>query len=114
MSNLVEHAERELKIAGLFDEDSDYGGMLGTAVLDLVKVFAEQGHSGFSAGMAIGVFTRLAQYDNLTPLTDNPEDWVEVADSLWQNRRKSSAFSTDGGRTYKVNGSDEVIETEKS
>ena len=43
--NLAKHAEYELRKAGLFDKDSDYGGMLGKAVMDIVKVFAKQGHS---------------------------------------------------------------------
>ena len=42
MSNLVDYAERELKLAGLFDKDADYGGMLGHAVLKMVKLFAEE------------------------------------------------------------------------
>ena len=32
-----------------FDQDSDYEGMLGTAVYEIIKVFAQQGHSGASA-----------------------------------------------------------------
>jgi hypothetical protein len=48
-----------LKNQGLFDEDSDYGGMLGEAVLELVKVFSKQGHSGFSAMLTKEMFYRL-------------------------------------------------------
>jgi hypothetical protein len=48
-----------LKNRGLFDEDSDYGGMMGEAVLELVKTFAEQGHSGFSAGMTRFLFNQV-------------------------------------------------------
>ena len=32
MSNLVKHAERELRKAGLFDQDSDYNGMIAEAI----------------------------------------------------------------------------------
>lgn len=48
-SGLCQHAKRELQLAGLFDQDSDYEGMLGTAVYEIIKVFAQQGHSGASA-----------------------------------------------------------------
>lgn len=101
--NLVPHARRELERAGLFREDSDYSGMLGDAVLDLVRVFAAQGHSGFSAHMAIDLFRRVASYDVLTPLTSDPSEWNEVGTDVWQNRRKSSCFSSDGGKTWKDN-----------
>ena len=47
--NLIQHAQLELKLAGLFNKDSDYGGEIGKAVLELVNVFEKQGHSGFSA-----------------------------------------------------------------
>ena len=49
-STLVTYARDELQRAGLFDEDSDYGGMLGEGALELVKLFSTQGHSGMSAG----------------------------------------------------------------
>jgi hypothetical protein len=100
--SLVEYAEKELRLAGLFDEDSDYGGMLGIAVLDLIKLFSDQGHSGFSAGMTVSIFDRLAQYKPLTPITDNPNEWVDHGEGIWQSTRDSEAFSDDGGKTYKL------------
>ena len=104
--NLTEHAKRELKIAGLFDKDSDYDGDLGKAVLELIKTFAKQGHSGMSAALTLEVFTKLARFQNLTPLTDNPDEWMNVTDKsasgtdLWQSTRKYSCFSEDAGITY--------------
>lgn len=107
MSNLVAHAERELKAAGLFDEDSDYAGMIGRAVLDLVKKFSEQGHSGASAAYVIHLFSEVASYKPLTPLTDDPEEWfyhepetMGTETGFWQNKRNGEAFSSDGGKTY--------------
>jgi hypothetical protein len=104
---LVAHAEYELRRAGLFDKDSDYEGMLGEATMRLVKVFAEEGHSGFSAHLAIQLFSKLASFKTLTPLTDNPEEWNDVSGygsidhaPMWQNKRQSSCFSNDGGKTY--------------
>jgi hypothetical protein len=99
-SNLVRHAHAELLRAGLWDEDSDYRGMLADAVFDLVKVFAEQGHSGFSASMARDLFAKLSDFQSLGPITDDPAEWIEVGPEMWQNSRMPSAFSTDGGRTH--------------
>jgi hypothetical protein len=107
MGNLEKHAEFELKRAGLFDKDSDYGGMLGHSTMKLIKCFAEEGHSGMSASMQIYLFKTLAAFKTLTPITDNPNEWMEVSEhagpekkGIWQNRRDPSNFSNDGGKTY--------------
>ena len=92
MSNLVNHAEKELKIAGLFDKDSDYNGMLAKSVIDLVKLFSEQGHSGASAAITISLFKELADFKTITSLTGKDEEWNEVSDGMFQNNRNSAVF----------------------
>jgi len=106
--SLVQHAQRELELAGLFDKDSDYSGMLGKAVVQLIKVFSKQGHSGFSAHQTQLIFLKLSNYENLTPITSDPEDWHDISDMgggpMWQCKRNPSLFSKDGGKTwYSVN-----------
>ena len=116
---LTSHAEEELTRAGLFDTDSDYNGMLGHAVMELMKVFANQGHSGFSAQCTRELFNQLADYKVLSPITDNPSEWMDVAEyfdvnhpAIWQNRRDPSLFSNDGGKTYySVDDSDRELKT---
>ena len=105
MSNLIDHAEREMRLAGLYDADADYGGMIPEAVLALVKVHAEQGHSGGSHAMVMAIFNRVANFKTLTPVTDDPGEWVDQSAAsggtpCWQNKRQSSCFSTDGGKTH--------------
>ena len=104
MSAFKDHVDYELKQSGLLEDDSDYGGDLGRAVLELTDVFSDQNHSGMSASIVIEVFTRLAKYKPLGPTTDDPGEWNDVSDMsgrpMWQNRRQSSRFSNDGGRTY--------------
>ena len=95
--SLVEHAEFELQKSGLLDEDSDYDGMLGRAVLELVEVFSRQGHSGFSAAATIEALHRILRYEPLTPLTFEPDEWTEVGLGTWQNKRDPTVFSDDGG-----------------
>jgi hypothetical protein len=103
-SNLVRHAREELQRAGLFDIDGDYGGMIGQNVLDMVRLFAGQGHSGFSAQLSIDVLSRLLRFQPLTPITSDPAEWMCVNDGaddpIWQNRRSSSLFSVNGGKTW--------------
>lgn len=101
---LVEYAKNELQIAGLFDKDSDYEGRLGEAVMELVEVFAKQGHSGFSAGQTINLFSTLAKFKPLTPITSNPDEWMDVSEMsgepMWQSKRCPTFFSKDGGKTW--------------
>lgn len=104
MSNLTEHARYELTRAGLFDTDADYGGAHAHQVMKLIETFAEQGHSGASAAITLRLFYDLAQFKPLGPITSDPEEWTNVAEfngsPLWQNKRRSTSFSRDGGTTW--------------
>ncbi len=70
MGNLTDFAQTELTAAELFDKDSDYGGMVAEAVMELVTVFSKQGHSGTSAALTLSLFAKVAAFDSLCPLTD--------------------------------------------
>jgi hypothetical protein len=61
-----EDAKKNLEMAGLFKEDSDYGGMLGHAVMRLVDTHCSEGHSGFSHEMAIHLFNKVIKGQALT------------------------------------------------
>jgi hypothetical protein len=106
-AKLVDWAKRELELAGLFDKDSDYGGALGPAILEMVKTFSEQGHSGFSAGMTRTILNKLLNWEPLTPVTDPLAEGYEDVSKMWgdgkkhyQCTRDSSIFSEDGGKTW--------------
>lgn len=93
MSNLVDHARRELESYGAFDEEKDfYGGMTGEAVLELVEVFAKQGHSGMSASIVRQLFNTVADWKPLGPLTGDDDEWNEGAFGVFQNNRCSRVF----------------------
>ena len=106
MSNLVRHAEQEMKIAGLYDADSDYGGMIPEAVLKIVKSFSEEGHSGGSASLVSSILERVLRFRTLTPINSSSEYWMKVQDehahtpACWQSTRDPSYFSQDGGKTF--------------
>lgn len=100
MSNLVRHARRELALLG--EEQETIEGYL-----NVVKAFAAMNHCGGSASVAIPVINQLLQFKNLTPLTDDSDEWVHhtqevwgAPGGIWQNIRNSEAFSSDGGKTY--------------
>jgi hypothetical protein len=104
--SLVQHAQTELKLSGFFDEDSDYGGMVGDAVMELIEVFAKQEHSGMSAGIVASLFNKLANYEPLQGITGRDEEWVEAFNDkngqpVYQNKRCSAVFKhSDGRATY--------------
>lgn len=127
-SPLVEHAERELKLAGIDKSDSDYGGMLYRAVLELVRTFSKQQHSGTSAELTVNILTQLLNFEVLTPVTDDPAEWKSVSEivkePMWQNVRGGNYFSRDGGKSWfhintnqkgrSISKSEEKNETEKA
>lgn len=96
MSNLVRHAEVELAAAGLVGPDAQYEGMVAEAVLELVRVFAKHGHSGYSASIVRKVFAKVAGFEPLCPLTGADDEWCEVGDGLFQNKRCSHVFKENG------------------
>lgn len=99
-TNLVAYARDEMRRAGLYDDDSDYGGMIPDAVIDVVRAFSRAGHSGGSAALVTAILERVLRFQPLTPLTSNPDEWMEVGEGLWQSKRQPSVFSHDGGQTW--------------
>lgn len=95
-SPLVEHAKREL---ALIDPDEEDDGFK-ESIVKAIQGFVSYGHSGGSAGVAIHMIHDLLQNKNLTPLTDDPKEWMLVGSGAWQNVRNGEAFSQDGGKTY--------------
>ena len=111
MSRLLDHARTELKLAGYnidapdketFETDNDYSNACAKNAYNMLKVFSEAGHSGFSAQATLQLFNRLAEYKCLTPLTNNPKEWIKLDpnDTSWQSTRQSSCFSDDNLQTY--------------
>jgi len=96
MSTLLEHAKNELKASGFDRPDSDYGGDVYNDVLSLISLFSNQGHSGGSAGLVVSLFSKLARYEPLGPLTGRDDEWVEVGEGVFQNTRCSRVFRTNG------------------
>jgi len=95
-------------------------------ILDMVKVFSEEGHSGFSAMYAIRILERLLRFLPLSAIEDTPEDWNQTGEGSYQHKRCSRilkdkdrfegkafnlegrVFSDDNGKTWFFNGRSSV------
>ncbi len=101
-----EHAEREFAAAGWTAKDKMQTAMC-EHVLKLLDVFAEEGHSGTSAPYAVDLFSKLALFKPLTPLTGEPDEWnlvgVQDGQPLYQNNRCSHVFKQ-GDDAYDIDG----------
>lgn len=58
----------------------------------------------------VATLTQLLRYGNLAPLTDEPKEWIQIGDELWQSIRNRDAFSNNGGTTYKLYSQNNDVE----
>lgn len=88
--NLLAHADRELPPP----KGDDMQALMNDQLRELLLVFSTHGHSGFSAAYARNALDKLLKFEPLRPLTGEPDEWVEVADGTWQNRRCGRVFKS--------------------
>jgi hypothetical protein len=110
MSNYLTHAEAEFKAVGWTDENGvfkdEMQGAICKSVLDLLEVFAKEGHSGSSAPYAISIFSKLAKFEPIGPITGEDWEWEEASPGMFQNKRCSHVFKDPerfDGRPYDSN-----------
>ena len=118
MTTQLERIRYELELAGYeLDKESnpdnfdDYANEVGKCAYEICEVFCNQGHSGMSASLTLQLIQTLLKGENLTPLTNNPEEWVDVSgydrgsgegQPMYQNKRNSACFSTDLKTYYDI------------
>ena len=98
--SLKSHAIKEFLAAGWTDESGKFNDDMQEAicnhVLKLLEVFAEEGHSGSTAPYAINLFTKLAKFEPIVPLTGEDWEWNNVSEmsgrETYQNNRCSAVF----------------------
>lgn len=109
-SNLVTFAENELNILIDKCEDEEAKGMqklISNDILQIVEVFSQQGHSGFSANYAINLINKLLRYEPISPLTGADDEWnkLDYADNIkYQNKRCPRVFKDAEGKAYDIEG----------
>ena len=98
----LDWAVEELKRAGYDINDPEDGPnkWLAESVIELLVVFGGQGHSGSSAPHAVELFKNLAMWKPLAPLTGEDDEWNEVGDGVFQNKRDGRVFKEKDGKAY--------------
>jgi hypothetical protein len=89
--NLIAHAKRELA-PSLKEGGDGPNRWMADDLIELLAVFSAQGHSGFSASYATSAVEKLMRFEPLGPLTGDDDEWNEVGDGVFQNRRCSHVF----------------------
>lgn len=108
--SLVEFSEAELNrlLKDCTDSESLHAQMqVNRDILDVVKTFSEQGHSGFSAQYCLSILNRLLKYKPLSAITDNEEEWTALdygEDIAYQCKRCPQVFKDVEGKVYDVEG----------
>lgn len=112
-SNYLTHAEREFRAAGYEPVSACEDGpnkWMQQNVMELLETFSKQGHSGFSAPYCVELFSKLARFQPLGPITGEDWEWMDVSDiggrdggPLFQNIRASHVFKDDEG-AYDIDG----------
>lgn len=77
-------------------------------ILNMIEIFANEGHSGYSAAYAADTIYKLMKFEPLCPLTGEDSEWNKICDSgpngpEYQNNRCSRVFKNDKG-AYDING----------
>jgi hypothetical protein len=105
--SLVQYAESELDRIGMTDVD-EYNGMMRKHLLHMVKEFADEGHTGFSASYALQCLKKLLNFKPLSPLTGEDDEWTDVSSISgvphFQNKRCGSVFKDGNGEAYDIDG----------
>lgn len=105
MTNMKTYAIDELTRIGMYGSDDEMNDMMCEHILKMVDVFAEEGHSGFSAEYATSILQKLLRFEPLSPLTGEDDEWNEVDTEVYQNKRLSRVFKEGkDGQAYDIHG----------
>lgn len=116
MSNLLEHFRKEVEI--LHKKYPGEGLVIDPYIKELealIEVFANEGHSGASAGFCGPIIAdtikKALAFEPLSGLTGEDEEWVEVGmeygspEPCYQNKRNSAVFKdSKEGKPYYLDG----------
>jgi len=103
MTNTYNHAKKELEILFETTPDSLIKGF-EPEILALCEKFGDSGQSGGSAPYTAyalsNAIKKLCLQESLAPLTGKDDEWTEIGDGEYQNKRDSAVFKKKDNRSY--------------
>lgn len=100
-SFLVQHAIKELKLAGYGKGEGGPNDWIYEQVLEAVAVFASHDNSRNSAPFEINLVQKLCNLNVISPLRFTDDEWNQINfDGTYQNKRKLDVFKESNGRIY--------------
>lgn len=103
-SNLCKHAIKELKLAGYSKDVDGPSKWIYEQVIEAVALFSSHNNSGFSAPFEIRLVEKLCNFETISPLRFDDNEWRKISeDGSCQNKRKSSIFKDPYGSIYDIN-----------
>ena len=103
MSNLVKHAEYELRILSGIGANGMHDAM-SRHILEMVKMFDQGGYSCISTGYAMSVLTLLLRFEPIRPLTGDTSVHSSSSPGFFHNQRCSCVFKEVDGKAYDIEG----------
>lgn len=112
MNNYVKHAIEEFRALGYTpvgeDQEDGPSKWIQENIIELLNVFGTQGHSGSSAPYCVQMFSKLALFEPIAPLTGEDWEWADkdhMDGTTVQNKRCSHVFKNlETGRAYDIKG----------
>ena len=106
--SFIKYAEKELDLIGMSaDSEDEMNLAMRDHILRMIRVFSQEGHSGFSAAYAVSCLEKLLRYEPLSPLTGEDDEWTELdydEDTTYQNKRCGRVFKDANGNAYDIDG----------
>ena len=103
MNNTKSHAQRELDILIKTTPDAVIRDFV-PEILALCEAFGNSGQSGGSAPYVASALShaikKLCLHQTIAPLTGEDDEWMEVSDSCFQNKRQGDVFKNKDGESY--------------
>lgn len=95
MNNIRKHAQKELDI--LFDLEPDHLLIdFREEILNLCEKFGNSGQSGgsapYTASLLSNIIKKICLFDVIAPIIGSDEEWVNVFEDTYQNKRCSALF----------------------
>lgn len=105
MNNIAKHAKNELDI--LFSENPEHLLIdFKDEIINICEKFGNSGQSGgsapYTASSLSSIIKKLCLFETISPIIGSDDEWVNVYDNVYQNKRCSGLFKDvkDGNPYY--------------